>query len=98
MLCGGKEARIGLEFVCGADIDESRCVRQPNKARKPCNGEFCGGGHGGVRLSIEDMDAMFQPRPHGVIADDPLPTNPHHYRRNVNSLLACNSTVEDTAS
>ena len=98
MLCSGKEARIGLVFVHCADIDERRRVRQPNKARKLCNGDFCGGGHGGVRLSIEDMDAIFQPRPHGVIAVDPLPANPHHERRNVNFLFACNFTVEDAAS
>src|SRR6476660_642305 len=34
--------------------------------------------------SEEDMDAMFQPRPHGAIAIGPLNTNPQQPRGNVN--------------
>src|SRR5262245_17038913 len=37
--------------------------------------------------SNEDMDAMFQPRPHGAIAVGPLGTIPHQHGGKVNSLL-----------
>ena len=35
--------------------------------------------------SNEDMDAMFQPRPHGAIAVGPLSANPHQHGGKVNS-------------
>jgi hypothetical protein len=33
------------------------------------------------------MDAMFQPRPHGAIAVDPLTTSPYDFPGDVNCLL-----------
>jgi hypothetical protein len=33
------------------------------------------------------VDAMFQPRPHGAIAVDPLPTSPYDFPGDVNRLL-----------
>src|SRR5215467_12758331 len=38
--------------------------------------------------SEEDMDAMFRPRPHGVIAVDPLLSNAHQRDSKVNPLGA----------
>jgi hypothetical protein len=34
------------------------------------------------------MDAMFQPKPHGAIAVDPLTTSPHEFSEDVNYLLS----------
>jgi hypothetical protein len=38
--------------------------------------------------SGEDMDAIFQPRPHGAIAVDPLATSPYEFPEDVNYLLS----------
>ena len=37
--------------------------------------------------SGEDMDAMFQPRPHGAIAVDPLTISPYDFPSHVNRLF-----------
>jgi hypothetical protein len=47
--------------------------------------------------SGEDVDAMFQPRPHGAIAVDPLPTSPYDFPGDVNCLLWAATTTQDCA-
>ena len=47
--------------------------------------------------SGEDVDAMFQPRPHGAIAVDPLPTSPYDFLGDVNCLLWAATTVQGCA-
>jgi hypothetical protein len=68
----GKELGISPIFIFGTHVDQRRCVRESDEARKLRNGDFGGRGHGSVHLWAEDVDAMFQPRPHGAIAVDPL--------------------------
>ena len=47
--------------------------------------------------SEEDMDAIFQPRPHGAIAIDPLTTSPSDFAKDVNCLLQGSTTQQACA-
>src|SRR5215470_18081837 len=58
---------------------------------RPISRDSCGtvisvGAGMAASTSGEDMDAMFQPRPHGAIAIDPLPTTPYDFPGDVNGL------------
>ena len=79
----GDEARVGLEFVVAADIDDGGGLGKSDEAGELGYGDFGRKWHG-VHLGSEDLDAMFRLTPHGVIAIDPLWVNAQQRRADVN--------------
>ena len=84
--------RWAVGMRCGSELNSSSVRTSASTAApgSPTRRESCATvisvGEGmAASTSDEDMDAMFQPRPHGAIAVDPLGANPHQLGGNVNS-------------
>ena len=67
---GGNELRTGIELLLRAHIGEHRRAWSPTR-RESCATVISVGEGMAASTSNEDMDAMFQPRPHGAIAVGP---------------------------
>ena len=84
--------RLAVGMSCGPELNSSsvRTSASTGAPGSPTKRESCATvisvGEGMMAsTSNEDMDAMFQPRPHGAIAVGPLSANPHQHGGKVNS-------------